>query len=202
MLHPLDSSSHHFQLVNVDPQSQEFKQLLHTFNLSLQHNHTDYVISRVKGGKLPVFFHLSILFQNFLLFNKIKFNLRSAVRIENEILRNQFEKCVSDLSLQLEPEFTKTFRGFHGANTHNLEQIAEKGLLKAGNLLNPSKQTDQDSFGNPHHGVYVSICITHMYTFPSFHNLIRAHILNVYLNSATLTSLRWSQEIEQKSFSS
>ncbi len=106
---------------------------------------------------------------------EIVFKLHSAVRIENEVLRTRFEKCVSDLSLQLEPEHLRIARGFHGTNPRNLEGISKNGLLKVGNPLNPSKETDKGYFGNPHYGVYVSIYI-HTHTHTHTHTLKHTHI--------------------------
>lgn len=72
-------------------------------------------------------------------------------------------QCVRAVSLQLEPEYTKVVRGFHGTSAHNLEGIARNGLLKVGNPLNPSKAVDAGYFGTPYNGVYVSTCITISY---------------------------------------
>ncbi len=73
-----------------------------------------------------------------------------------------------ELSLQLDPQYAKIFRGFHGTNPRNIDGISRNGLLKVGNPLNPSKQTDQGYFGDPHHGVYVSCCITHLLIVQQF----------------------------------
>ncbi len=56
--HPTNADIGNFQLVNVEQHSLDFERLLETFNLSMQRNHKDYVISRIQNKLKPVSFHL------------------------------------------------------------------------------------------------------------------------------------------------
>ncbi len=116
------------------------------FRLAINGHIDDYNALRIKKGLRP-----------------ITFRLRSADRIQNDVLQRRFERQLK--RMQTEPmsnsqkrskDDVKVRWSFHGTRPENIPKIARTGLLRVGHPYNPSKSTDPGWFGSPMYGVYVS----------------------------------------------
>ena len=90
--------------------------------------------------------------------------------VHNPTLESRFNQFCKALSLVFEPlgwsrsdVFPRMV--FHGCPYSSLKSICDKGLLRAGHPLNPTRSTDSGWFGNNKKGIYVSDSENHFLVF-------------------------------------
>lgn len=175
--------------------AEEWNRVAEKVKLGTQGHIKAYVEERIKNGQRPLIFRVV-----------------GVRRVDNQVLKRRYEMARAYLRSQGAAEIDDQYC-FHGMASFNgcpdficiepgtragiIQAICDKGLLRVGHALNPSKATDEGWFGDPHYGVNVTPYVDYCLKVHSF--AVNVRISSILRSTQTI----WNHcEIPRRSTSS